>query len=404
MNTNDAHAHRDIPAGSVLRALGQTESGLLVPPGLPILAPKDVKPARIEWQPIMLSELGPSTPPDWIWPGYIAKGHSTVLCGLWKAGKSTLLGHILRDVEHGGGLMPAAPGVQTLVVSEESPNHWIRRRDKLGLGDSVRVIARPFKGRPKLREWGEFCDHIADTVRRFDISFVILDTLPSLWCVDDENDAPTVTAALMPLQSIMAAGAGLLLVHHTRKGDGVDGQAVRGSGALPSWVDCIVELRRYAPGSTGDRRRTLKAYSRFDETPPESVLELGEDGYRVIGDKAEATQADRLNTIERILNPGTPPLTSGEVLSRWPNEPKPGKRTIEQDLKAGATSGRWSMMGAGKKNEPHRFVSRTPGVLDAGNAAASVPPSPPPVSTVTPELEGTSANPLDDDLGDWGEV
>ncbi len=52
--------------------------------------------------------------------------------------------------------------------------------------------------------------------------------------------------ALTPLSQIMEAGAGVLLVHYPRKGDVGEGQASRGSSALPGFVDTIFELRRFS--------------------------------------------------------------------------------------------------------------------------------------------------------------
>src|SRR5262249_51911703 len=47
--------------------------------------------------PIPASQLAPNgSQVDWIWPGYIAPGAVTLLTALWKSGKSTLLGHLLK--------------------------------------------------------------------------------------------------------------------------------------------------------------------------------------------------------------------------------------------------------------------------------------------------------------------
>src|SRR5262249_38726738 len=153
----------------------------------------------------------------------------------------------------------------------------------------------------------------------------------------DENDAARVLAALSPLHRITAAGAALLLVHHPRKGDASEFQAARGSGALSGFVDVIVELRRLNPGDHRDRRRVLTAISRFDETPPEAVIELTEDGYRTVGSKADARRADRLHVIGAHLPNDPPGATPEEIKAGWPagGIPEPSIRTLRRDLADG---------------------------------------------------------------------
>ena len=190
-----------------------------------------------------------------------------------------------------------APG-RVLVISEEGSSLWARRRDDLSIGNHAEFVIRPFKGRPTQNAWVEFVDYVAKLVSERRFVLVILDTLTTLLPVDNENDAARMIYALLPLHAITEVGAALLLVHHPRKGDAREGQASRGSGALPGLVDVILELRRFDPARPEDRRRTLTAYSRFDETPGEMVIELTDGGYRVVGSKAEALRSDRLAVIQ----------------------------------------------------------------------------------------------------------
>ncbi len=337
-----------------------------------IRAPKGEGLRESNWTPIPITELGPSTPPAWVWTGYVAKGHTTLLTGVWKGGKSTLIGHLLHDLTAGGGLVPEPLGGKVLVVTEEGHTLWCRRRDDLDLGEDVHILSRPFKARASMVQWLKLTDHIAAMVASEGYSLVVLDTLPNMWPVVQENDASEVGAALMPLHAITEAGAGLLLIHHPRKSGGAEGEASRGSGALPGHVDIIVEMRRFAPEDKHDRRRVLATYSRFDESPPESVLELTIDaGYRVVGDKAHVKAADRLDLIAEALPCEAPGVTVVELRSRWPSNPPPGKRTLETDLQTGATEGRWIASGKGKKGDPVRyrrapqFDSRRPPALGA---------------------------------------
>src|SRR5262249_33966311 len=148
------------------------------------------------------------------------------------------------------------------------------------------------------------------------------DTLANLWPVRDENDAAGVQTALMPLHQLTDR-ASLLLTHHTRKSDGQEATASRGSGALPAFVDTIIELRRHSPTHRQDHRRVLTAYGRHDETPPEVVVELTDEGYVALGSRDDlATQAVAA-VVESLLPAAPPGLTSDAILEKWPGETKP---------------------------------------------------------------------------------
>jgi len=203
----------------------------------------------------------------------------------------------------------------------------------------------------------DFIDHLAKLVteRRFDA--VVLDTWSAMSPSPDENDAARMLTALTPLNRISEAGAAVLLVHHPRKSDGGEGMAARGSGALPGFVDIILELRRFAPSERADRRRTLTCFSRFDESPAEAVVELTGDGYRSVGTKAAARQTDRLATLADMLPTEGPGLTVQEL--RDAMTPKPGLRTVRADLAEGARLGRWLQSGAGTKGDPHRYSANS---------------------------------------------
>jgi hypothetical protein len=332
---------------------------------VPLTAPADRKaepgagPAFAD--PIPASQLSASgTATDWLWRGYLARGSITLLTSLWKAGKSTLLAHLVDAMGQGedlAGLTVTQGGV--LVVSEESAALWATRRDKLGIGDHALFYVRPFLGRPDARTWAAFLRHLAQLVRQRELALICFDTLAALSPCDDENDAAKMLAALTPLHLLTEAGAAVLLSHHPRKGDASEGQASRGSGALPGFVDVILEMRR-AKAGRDTRQRELTAYSRFDDTPRELVIELAEDGsgYRSLGCPSQADRQSRWQTIRDLLPSEAPGKTAEELLATWPDGlAKPGKRTVEQDLQHGAETGRWSMSGTGKRGTPYRFWS-----------------------------------------------
>lgn len=303
---------------------------------------------------LRLAEPGTS----WIWNGLLKRGEITLMPALWKSGKTTLLAHLLRAMGGGGkflglDLLPC----RVLYVTEESESRWASRRDAVGIEDHVEFLVRPFAYKPDVRRWEEFLTHVGSLAvpRRYDV--VVFDTLANLWPLRDENDAAAVQACLMPMHRMIEDKAALTLVHHTRKSDGAEATASRGSGALTGFVDTIVEFRRYLPADRKDCRRVLSGYGRHDETPQELVIELTEGGYVSRGDREEVGLSDLTRAIRAVI-PRTPPgLTASQMLDGWPEEvgPKPGERTLSNALHGGAKAGHWVQAGLGKKGSPFLY-------------------------------------------------
>src|SRR5262249_26288467 len=105
------------------------------------------------------------TPVSWLWDGYLARGHITLLTAQWKSGKTTLLSALLSRLQAGGQL--GALGVaaaRPVVVSEEPRALWRPRHQRLDLGH-VYFICQPFKGKPTFDEWLELLGEIDDERR-----------------------------------------------------------------------------------------------------------------------------------------------------------------------------------------------------------------------------------------------
>lgn len=327
---------------------------------------------------VSIADLGPAEEPDWLWRGYLARGAVTLLTGLWKAGKTTLLGHLLRDLYRGSGLVDMPLDAPTLYVSEEPLPLWAERRDRLGLPDSIYFLQRKTFARPDASEWLRLVSFIATQVRERGIGLVVFDTLPSVWPVLDENNAGEMLTALLPLRDISSAGAAVLMVCHPRKTDGSEATATRGSGALTGFPDVILELRRNSRDDDGDTRRLLKAFGRFPEMPPEVVLDLGPNGYTFLGDRPTADSLEALDTIARLLPESAAGWTPEQVREAWPQPVKPGKTRLRGLLNRGVTEGRWDRTGSGVRNQPHRYARRGPGDsnqpfrrLSGGNESAT---------------------------------
>ena len=286
-----------------------------------------------------------------MWPGYIAAGSVTLLTGLWKAGKTTLVTHLLRDLYRGEGLVDAPIGGNVLIVSEESIGAWSTRRDTHELDDRIFVHKRESFARLDFLGWTALIDEITREVKTNDISLVIIDTLASFWPVDSENDASEVTAALSPLRAITEAGAALLINHHPRKGSGSNFTASRGSGALTSFVDIIIELGRTNPENSTDTRRTLSAVGRHEGIPPEMVFDLTPEGYTMLGEVTAVDKNDEMDTIGEILSGEREGATVDAVRSKWPMG-SIGKRRLSGLLRQGTQRKLWRQTGAGTRGAP----------------------------------------------------
>ncbi|MDZ4712441.1 MAG: AAA family ATPase [bacterium] len=240
---------------------------------------------------------------EWIWENYIAKGHITLLSALWKAGKSTLLRHLFvaisREEEFGG--QPTTKS-RVLIISEENEGEWLSQREELDEDEVSHIFiwSRPIRVKPNLKQWIQFVTQITDYSIENNIDLIVIDTLSTFWPIDNENDSAQVLKALVPLYALTEKKLGVLLVHHFRKGGGDQAQASRGSGALPGFVDNIIEFTRNENGMP--TQRVLKTYGRFDAVIPTIVIELNSQGkYETKGEPWQVSKSARLQKIMDIF-------------------------------------------------------------------------------------------------------
>lgn len=295
-----------------------------------------------------LGKLGKPTPwsdlpdaPDipWVVESLIARNAVTQFVGLWKAGKTTYLAALLHHLSKGGmfgGL--SIERSKALVITEEAAWIWRRRCDEFGGGDGIDFWCRPFAGRASWEQWESFIRDLAAFVKKEGYDLVVFDSMPNLWPVEKENDAGEMARATVPMQKIAEAGAGVLLVHHPRKGDGNQGQAARGSGAFAATVDIIVELRRFEPDNLEDKRRVISVMGRFGTD--ERVVEWrGGAHFAYIGDKEGAKANEMLEAIVKTLEYEGRPMSAKEIVENWPDDEPPSKRTVERALRAAVKDG-----------------------------------------------------------------
>jgi len=193
----------------------------------------------------------------WIVDKFAYLGGVTILAGAPKAGKSTLAFDLMRARETGTDFLggTCAPG-PTLLVTEEG-GVPIRFKggtlSELFVYDQQASEGEPFDA--TLRVVGEWA-------KEHPGGLVFIDTL-AVWAgVEDENSSAEMTKAIKLVKQLLADPyqVAVVLVHHTRKGGGKDGEAIRGSGAILATVDHVVELKRTS--EDGSTERILDVMSR----------------------------------------------------------------------------------------------------------------------------------------------
>jgi hypothetical protein len=294
----------------------------------------------------------------WLWQGYLAPGAVTLLTSQWKSGKTTLASVLLARLKAGGPLagLPVAPAT-AVVVSEEGPEHWLRRARTLDFGDHVGWFCRPFRGKPTAAEWLALLDGLAAVRRQRGLDLVVIDPLAAFLPGRTENDAACVLDALAPLQRLTAQGVAVLVLHHPRKGKSPAGHAARGSGALSGFADILIEMRWHGRAAADNRRRRLRALSRYDETPRDLVIELNAEGtdYQAYGSAADEDFAAHWEALQAVLAQAAHKLTRPEIRRQWPAEAVPADKTLYRWLQAAVGRGLVRQGGRGLRGQPFRY-------------------------------------------------
>jgi hypothetical protein len=236
---------------------------------------------------------------------WVGAGASTEFDGKVKlAGKTTFTLHLVRAVVNGAAFM-GQPTRKTAVVylTEQNPisaREAMKRAGLLGRGDFVVLYFKDIGN----FQWSSVAHAAVEECKRRNAKLLVVDTLTQFAGIagDGENNAGDALAAMRPLQHAAAEGISVLVTRHERKSGGTVGDSGRGSSAYGGAVDIVLSLRR-PEGSHKRNVRLLQALSRFDETPPEQLIELTDNGYRSLGEPGDvAIEQERLNIIAALPN------------------------------------------------------------------------------------------------------
>jgi hypothetical protein len=310
-------------------------------------------------------------PIPWLWHGYLARGHLTLLTGQWKIGKTHLLAALLARLDKGGELLGrrVEPG-RAIVITEEGRGLWLRRMIRHNIGDCVSFAFEPWLVKPDRERWETLVDDLDKLRHRRGLELVVIDSLASILPSQAEANAAAMTELLQPLRTMAHGGPAILLGHHPRKGIAIGGQSARGTGALSAAVDITLEMHWANPAATESRRRKLLAWSRFEETPRRTLLRLSDSGteYELFEEEPDLPTAGVVGVLESILRTA-PELTAREVQKRWPSgDERPRLRALTEWLRELSDEGRVVRSGHGHRYAPFRYR-----LAEGGPAAAAEP-------------------------------
>jgi RecA-family ATPase len=264
-------------------------------------------------------------------------GGVTLISGPPKAGKSTMAAQLQRCRETGDrlfGMFPVATG-PTLLVTEEGGAAVVHKTDGL---HALEVLDRRSAVGAGLT-FAQVLDLITSWGEAHPDGLVFIDTL-AIWAgIEDENDAGQATKAIAAITVLaQSTNVAIVLIHHSRKSGGDNGEAIRGSGAILATVDIAVELSRVKP--EGDDR-WLDIQGRVI-LPERFRLAFDRDAlaYSLI-DQTEARLTEIEHDIASIPADG-PGLSSTDLRNLWQVDPR--KRS-EHLLDVGRLRREWAQTG-----------------------------------------------------------
>jgi hypothetical protein len=305
----------------------------------------------------------------WYVPGYFAAGAVTELVGKIKsAGKTTWVTHAVRAIVTGTRFMDL-PTTQTGVVylTEQSPTSFRVALARAGLLERDDVVVLFWRDTGGIG-WPDVVAGAVEECRRRGCGVLVVDTLPRFAGLrgDAENNAGDADGAMAPLQLAAADGLAVVVVRHERKAGGEVGDSGRGSSAFGGAVDIVLALKR-REGATRPTVRVLHALSRFDETPGELVVELGEEGYVALGDEAAVALSDaRSRLLSDLPHSPEDALSMTELIKSFKDL---SATTIERARDMLISQGDVLRVGKGKKGDPFRYWAPVPEADDRFHSA-----------------------------------
>ena len=285
---------------------------------------------------------------------YTAEGHFTLLAGPPKlAGKSTLARHYSVAKATGSSFLghELPPGKVLWVGPDEHEGHTTREFQNLDAPDTdIYVWYGPAPG----------IEAVVEEARNRDVGLVVLDTLPRVAGIQNENrNAAWTRWSDRALPLIRQTDAAWLAIHHHRKSGGEGGRAIRGASAIFGFVDVALSLT--AVENMANQRALDIVGSRlgYENEEEERRIELTDEGYRVVETSSvAATEEDPVKEVllEKVLSEEQG-LTADEVVEQAKEAGvELGRTAIESRLEElHEEDGEVERTGEGVKGDPYRW-------------------------------------------------
>lgn len=313
-----------------------------------LLSPKSDIGKATNFKPLSAKELLnlQATSIPYILFGYLAKGILALLIAYMKTGKSTLVYRMIVCIAQGIPFLgrETERGAVLILAVEEHQRDIERRLRRFGMTEDDPIFVHI----GTIQEQADALDEIKKFVVEKKVALLVVDSLSRFWNVQDENNNMEVIRAVSPLLDLAReTNTTVLLVHHERKSGGEDGRSIRGGSALFGLVDQAIFLER-RPGEASNRR-VLKTLGRYEDSPPELIIELAGDEYVVLGTPDEFGELQAIEKVKAVLT--TEPIDVKTIAKEADVTEKLARKALE------ALKGRNEVerSGGGKKNDPFLY-------------------------------------------------
>lgn len=287
----------------------------------------------------------------WIVHGILSAGQTTILSAHPKAGKTTLLAHMIRALGTGEEFLERATRpCKVLVMSEEDEPTIADRIADLGIGDYCAWYVRPFPTRPTRIQWQEWVAAVVADCKETGAEVLIIDTMSRNLPISDENDATDVDNALQPLWALNREGIAIVLVHHIRKSVAAGDDTItssRGSIAFNGFAEIILNLSKLGDGESTQRH--LSGDSRASHVPKDLVIDLVDGRYVVAGDLRAAEAARDRAKLLAVLTADAGTAKEWSIKSELP------QARTERLLHDLMVAGRVRQSGDGSRGSVYRY-------------------------------------------------
>lgn len=304
------------------------------------------------------TEIAAHTPTEvpWLVKPWVAGGAITEVDGKVKvAGKTTWVTHMVRAVLDGAEFMGEKTAkTPAVVLTEQNPTSFretMKRADLLNRDDFVTLFWAETLG----FSWPEVARAAVEECQRRRAKLLVVDTLGQFAGLfgDSENNSGAALTAVQPLQLAAEAGVAVIIVRHERKRGGSVGDSGRGSSAFAGAVDIVLSIRR-PEGNQKRNSRLIQAVSRFDETPPELLIELTDTGYRSLGEPGEVAKQQAAREVLDALPKSKSEAIDIKTLGK---KTKKSRARLQRMLNGLLSQGLVHRTSKGAKGDPLRYFA-----------------------------------------------